>query len=443
MRLVFGDAMGKLRIRPSGGRFPVLVAIVAVGLAAATVRAAQLKLRVKAVNPRAVKQSKEIRVALPPRVATNNVISLGGLDLGYDVKNGCYFVHKRVELEAGQSAVFDVAIEDIWVMSEEDLDLLGNHAASMVAKLKGAPSHESAAALLEEIQRNLGEARERQTKYAIGGNVEPVEHINAYEANLRTVARVKKDIGHIENLVLGTGQDTGKLLGSSKIEADVKAPPSLAPHEYNEVIYEITVTNPSEDSVRTNKQFRLLLPEEIKVYDVLDPQDLGVGIDEETGGCYVFKSDIVLGAGEAKKYPIKIRDKWNVNAPRIRSLEGIVSNLYSRVTQREQYEGVESAVEKIVVELEAVRGLKVPEVVNEDYVAFFREQSRRLALMEQRVSRIESAMRPIEKTTRWGFKVKAPSMKTTWLIIYIILGFLAFFSVLFFLRWFGRGKGSS
>jgi uncharacterized membrane protein YuzA (DUF378 family) len=36
--------------------------------------------------------------------------------------------------------------------------------------------------------------------------------------------------------------------------------------------------------------------------------------------------------------------------------------------------------------------------------------------------------------------VPRPDKRTTWIIIYIILGFLGIFSLLFFLRWFGKGK---
>ena len=40
-------------------------------------------------------------------------------------------------------------------------------------------------------------------------------------------------------------------------------------------------------------------------------------------------------------------------------------------------------------------------------------------------------------------KIQAPTPKTTWIIIYIILGFLAVVSLLFFARWFGRGRGEA
>jgi hypothetical protein len=49
-------------------------------------------------------------------------------------------------------------------------------------------------------------------------------------------------------------------------------------------------------------------------------------------------------------------------------------------------------------------------------------------------------LRPLEREPKFGVPIKPPSRKTTWIIIYIILGFLGIMSLLFFLRWFGRSK---
>ena len=48
----------------------------------------------------------------------------------------------------------------------------------------------------------------------------------------------------------------------------------------------------------------------------------------------------------------------------------------------------------------------------------------------------KEALTPLDKTTKYGFRAKPPSMKSTWLIIYIILSFLLVLSLLFFLRWY-------
>jgi len=82
----------------------------------------------------------------------------------------------------------------------------------------------------------------------------------------------------------------------------------------------------------------------------------------------------------------------------------------------------------------------VPTDLNDKYVAFFRQQAAKLDVIEQKIARVEAALKPIEKTSQLGFQAKPPSSKTTWLIIWIILGFLAFISLVFFFRWYGRSK---
>jgi hypothetical protein len=124
----------------------------------------------------------------------------------------------------------------------------------------------------------------------------------------------------------------------------------------------------------------------------------------------------------------------------VRSLVDSASNLLSRVQARGRYPGIEGALGGIIIELAGIAGEQGPEKVNDQYVAFFREQAGRVNLAEQRLRRVESALRPLEKTVKIGLKVKPPSAKTTWGLIYIILGFLGLFSVLFFLRWYGKGK---
>ncbi len=396
----------------------------------------KIVLRIKATNPTDRKQAVEIRSSLPPRVGTNDIISLGGLDLGYDVRNSTYFVHKTVDLGPRDGVAFDVNLRDIWRIPEAELGQIGKHATELVRKLKGSDSHANATALLGEIERSVEGIRKAQAENAVG-NVPAVQHINAYESNLNSLKRVQRDVGHLENLVLATGQDTGGLMGTERLE--IKPQREEIPiGQYKTAVYKITVANPSSARRQTVK-IRHELPVEIKVYDVLDSGALEKGTDPDTGASYVFKDGVELGPGESVTYDIKIKDKWDVNEPRLALLERQASNLLIRVVARGKFVGVEDALRAVRADLAAIRAEKSPTVVDASYVAFFRAQTDRLELVHQRVQRIESALRPI--TNRWGFKPSAPTPKTTWLIIYIILGFLAVFSLLFFLRWYGKGKG--
>ena len=103
-------------------------------------------------------------------------------------------------------------------------------------------------------------------------------------------------------------------------------------------------------------------------------------------------------------------------------------------------EGVQSAVGKVIAELGKVESARGPDVVDEAYVAFHRGQASHLDEIEQKLNRIVLALPQIDRSTRFGTRIKPPSPKTTWALIYIILGFLAIMSVLFFLRWMGRSS---
>jgi hypothetical protein len=62
-----------------------------------------------------------------------------------------------------------------------------------------------------------------------------------------------------------------------------------------------------------------------------------------------------------------------------------------------------------------------------------------LNVVEEKLRRIDGLLRPIRRP-KIGFDLQAPNLKTTWLVIWGILGFLGVISLLFFLRWYGRSK---
>jgi hypothetical protein len=137
---------------------------------------------------------------------------------------------------------------------------------------------------------------------------------------------------------------------------------------------------------------------------------------------------------------VVVRDMWNINVPRIKALAANASNVLARVVTRESFASVEKVLSDAMTELAAIEAERGPEKLGPDYVAFYRSQARRLDDLEQRINRVRAALQPIEKTRKFGFRLKAPSMRTTWLIIYGILGFLGVMSLLFFLRWYGKTR---
>lgn len=403
--------------------------------------AARVVLRIQAGNKRTdISQKVEIKSNLPPRVGTDDILELDGLELKYDVKNDLYFVHSQLDLVPGEIRIFNVEINDIWSIPDGELDMVRKRAKDLVDMLRESDYHETATGLLEEIDRNLDLVAEFQAANAID-RVPTPQHIRAFDANERVFKHVKRTIGRIENLVLGTGQDPGKLMGEIHRVTNPKGEVELPPEQYNTAIIRISVQNTSKTRQR-NVPLKRNLPAEIKAEDVLDSAGLAVGTDFESGIIYVSK-DLVLEPDQTVAFDVKIRDKWNVNQPRTAATRAKAEELLVRIKVKPHYESIETDLTDLVAQLDALAQEKGPTELNGAYIAFFRDQQKRLDDIEQKIYRIESATRPIEKTTKLGFPVKAPSMKTTWMIIYIILGFLALVSLLFFFRWYGRSKAEA
>jgi len=416
------------------------VSAVALLFLAQLAHAGKIVLKIRAANPIEKVQIVKIKSDLPPRARTNDVISTDGLDLGYDINSDTYFVHTELELRPKEIRIFDIEIDDVWVVSEEETAKLRQRTDILAGMLEGRKSYDVAQAVRQEINKNLSGIEELQDKNSIARGVKAIQHIQAYEASLELLKIVKKDIARVENLVLGSGQDPGEFVWATTDAPKRSRLAKLAPEDYNSAVITIAVRNPSPTYARNLDPFRHDLPPEVKAHDILDAGGLEIGTDPEKGITYVYAEKLAVDPGDTVTFEVKIRDKWNVNVPRIHMLESGVSNLLARISAKQKFGSIESTLQGLLVELEDVDAQEGPKSLNERYVAFYREQANTLDVVEEKLDRIRSALRPIDKTTKLGIAVKAPSMKTTWMIIYIILGFLAVVSLLFFLRWFGRTK---
>ncbi|MFO7871974.1 MAG: hypothetical protein R6V03_11165 [Kiritimatiellia bacterium] len=422
----------------------IAAAVLGVFLSAAAADAAKVVYRIRVGNPKDTPQTEQVKRYLPVGVRTNDILNTGGLDIGYDVKNDAYYVHREVELGPRGSAdaiqVFRVEIRDIWAIPEEEMADLQEHAAQLVEKLKGTDYSDVAEKLGAQVKETLDGIRKLQEEKALKPNQDAMEHIQAYETNSDAFDTVKKDIGRLENMVLGTGRDPGAVKGEVGAETISETAEAPEPQEFGTAVFKITVRNTS-DRERVFERFRHNLPKEIGIQDVLDAGELRVAVREDGEGCYVYKDNLKIPGGETKTYEIKIRDRWDVNEPRIAAMQTAVTNVMGLIRGGEQYDSIRDYLDDVLEELKEISGQPAPEELGPEYVAFYRRQNRELDRLEKKIARIKASLKVI--TPKFGFDVQPPSPKTTWLIIWIILVFLGVMSLLFFLRWFSRTKAEA
>lgn len=409
-------------------------------VAALTAHADTITIKIFAAN-RSPTETQDVTVkAFLPRPATkDDVISAGDLDISYDVATQSYYVHKKLAMEPG-TRVFEVVLKDIWVVPAATRKDLADHAKALVDMLKGTDKEDTASNLAALIDENLKLIASRQEANAVG-LVRPADHIRAYEANVEVLGRVQRDTGLLENLAVAAGRDPQRLMGTprSTLPADIDAP-----HLTGDVVTIVVTTwNPSLTTQQTNELFRSDLPAEVQSTDVLDAGGLQVGFDTAHNVSYVYKTNVVLAPQETNTFALKIRNPWSDALLRIPALVVRLGELKKLVKNDPQYKSVMAQSDEILKEIDAIKSQGEPEQIDEQYVAFARNRHAALRGLESRVMRLEELFQPGERPMKWGVPVMdipRPDRRTTWVIIYAILAFLALFSVFFFFRWYGRTK---
>lgn len=404
--------------------------------------AGQVVLSIMVGNPTNTTQKVQVRSNLPARIGTNDIINAAGLDVGYDIHGKVHYVHKEIELEPKQVMELKVILRDVWVISPDETGALRRRAAELNKILEATADKTVAARVKESIDAALEAVDKSQAANVIQPGVDAMRHIRAYETDLEKMRAVGRDIGHLENLVLSAGLNPQGLTGDLSGETPLSSGRTISVVSTNPVVFEITCQN-----IMTNRPLtmpiRRDLPPEIGLADVINSGGLAVGADPAAGVCYVYTNQVEIGPGQTVKFAVTLRDKWNVHIPRVASLREGASNLLSRISSKAKFDWVDKDINGILTDLNAVEKIDGPKVLSDKYVAFYTDQGKKIDEIERRLQRIETALKRVEPGTKLGFKVKAPSFKTTWLIIYIILGFLMLVSFMFFLRWYGRTEAET
>jgi hypothetical protein len=341
-----------------------------------------------------------------------------------------------VELTPGEIRNFNVVMRDIWNLDPAEIERYRKRAAALSSMLSGSEYSAECTHELEQVTSELDDIVKRQKSKKITA-VPPIEHIQAYEKNLKLFQDVKNRVGKMENLALAAGINPGDNLIGDDVSASIPRRDALKPQEFGEAIMKVTVRNPSPtQSAKTD--VRANLPAELSVDDVIDAGGLQVRYDSKEKVAYVFKYGVELDPGQTIVYKVRIHDKWNINGKRMKFLQDKANELLLRCSGRNGIEAVVNTLNEAVTALEKIMKEKGPTELNPAYIAYYRRQSDRLDKIEKTLNRVDAALKPQE--TKRGFDLPAPDRKTTWLIIYAILGFLAVISMLFFLRWFVKNS---
>ena len=163
----------------------------------------------------------------------------------------------------------------------------------------------------------------------------------------------------------------------------------------------------------------------------------------DLGGRPFLVYQIAARRRKIRTFDVKLINPWAGVGDWVPRLEARAKELSDAATSAAVYTSVVHDIDVIMQELAVVKDDKGPGVMNEEYVAYSRRKAENLRGLEGRLMRLEELFQPREKPLNLVapmLSVEKPNKQTTWMIIYIILGFLAVVSLLFYVRWYGKSK---
>ena len=180
-----------------------------------------IRMRVVVLNPSAtLTQTKSVRTALPKEITMQNIKDDGGMEIEYDNKEGAFVSFKNdIVLEPGETRVFEILMDDVWMMNEDKLESTRKRTENIVNVMKNSKAYERVALISEGIYAHIDQILKTQNNQTVTTN----QHIAYFRDNLQLVDSIQKDIDELEKLLVTAG-GTQSLEAVENADLNVKGP---------------------------------------------------------------------------------------------------------------------------------------------------------------------------------------------------------------------------
>jgi hypothetical protein len=428
---------------------------------------ADVKLKIAVVNPSSTeKQVSLLRYDLPKGIGPDQIVDIGSLEMKYDFDKGNYYLSGNVGLAPSERKVLEITLRDVWTLPQKDLVHLKEHAALLMSKLKGTQHFQAGSALSQNINVRLDNMIKKENAEGL-----PIkDKINQYYEDLVVLNEIKENVGMLENLVL----DTGGIVSERVLVPTTLAIPIASargggsrPAE-NVIELNVKVTNPSKTQAMEGP-VKFLLPVEVSPRYILDRNGLDMAYDFEKECFYLYKDKVEFAPGEIKEFLVKIQDMWRIAQVEIDALRSHTHNIMVLLEGSEHQARAKHSADKISANLDMILKSQAAKVSAMEHIAFYRDNMNLLQAVKQEISELEKLVSQrgtsAGVTVKWPeeagggamlqrkrgfegidliaksiFRGKAPTIATTWKIIFMILGFLGIIAALFFSFWYVQVK---
>ncbi len=416
---------------------------------------ANVNLKVLAVNPSSTESRQvDVRYDLPKEVTEADIVDIGSMRLGYDFDKKSYYVYKTVKLKPGQKKLYTVVLKDIWYIPHKKIEFLRKHVSSLLKKLDDTKHYNVGRKLFFKINKRLSEIEDNQREDLLTTQ----ERMDRYYENVALLKDVMNDIGMFENLVLDVGGIVEDRVDVPKIMAISVGPEKEDTEKI--VSLKIRAYNPSDIKREINVKY--YLPKELLPRYIVNNAGLNVSYDFKKGIFYVHRDKISLPPHGQKIFELRVKDIWFIPEVDIASLRAHTKNLMLLIKGTEFEQQGKPIADKIFSNLDFITKRQSEDVPFEKHIAFYYENEELFVKTKDLVADLEKIVNQsgasvgvtivkAERIKGGGhqvrrikgyegvvliaksiFRGKAPTIATTWKIIWLIIVFLGIISGAFF-----------
>ncbi|MBI3602041.1 MAG: hypothetical protein HY209_04015 [Candidatus Omnitrophica bacterium] len=427
-----------------------------------------VKLKMIVANPSdSESRTLPVKTYLPKGIKPEDVVDKGDFVIKYDFEKSLYYAYQEVTLNPQKTVTLQLSINDIWTITEADINGLKSHIQEMLQALQkteyAARSQTLGGGILERLQ-NIIKAQNQP-----GLSIE--QRISNYQINSNLLKQGKKDIGVLEDMMIdsgGMGQgNVGVLMAE---ENPLTIDPLADAGKFDTLKFKVEISNPSDEA--KNMTLKYYLPIEATPEFIVDKGGLEAAYDYQTGVYYLSKNAINLSAHQKQEFVVEIKDLWVIPENKIQLVRARTQRLMQVLAGSDYKDSAAFLGHKIIVVLDGILAVQNDKEMSvENHIGEYRlnlqkfdEAAKDLAKLEKltvqsgsplllhkiqgpqgiqsrRIEGLEGA-RGVEIIGKSIFRGKVPELSTTWKIIWIIIGFLAVLSFLFFILWWTQIKTS-
>jgi hypothetical protein len=206
------------------------------------------------------------------------------------------------------------------------------------------------------------------------------------------------------------------------------------------VRFRITAANPSR--IKAQKvEIKNYLPQEVKPDDVADLGGLELEYDAGQSIYYVYK-EIELAPGEIRMFEVEVNDIWFIPENKLDDTRKRVDSIMNKLEKTEYYQKAKEIADTIYPRLDKMAVGQADESVSRSqHIGIYRQNLISMDTVKDDIARMEKILVTAggppapEMLAKTKIKADEPTKTMTWIVIFIIIIFIALMAGVLFFTW--------